>query len=335
MRTAKFSLIGSVVVSLAVSGCGGGEETRFGDGTLTIAMIAKSSVNPVFQAARAGAEAAAKDFSQQYGVPIEVTWLTPEQEDPDAQVRHVTEAVGSQVDAILISASDAGQLKGPIDAAVESGIEVMTFDSDVPDSRRFAFFGLDDVQIGRSVMRELSKAVGGQGKVAVLAGNPDAPNLKQRVEGVQEEAGKHPGIQIVGVFNHEETSEAATAEVLRVSQEHPDLVGWAMVGGWPLTEPTLLGRLDPARVKIVAVGGLPSQLEYVETGLTPVLLAQPTYMWGYTGVQTIVDKLVNNRNVPETIPMSPVPVMRQNLGYWARQLRDWGFSGVPDKYLAL
>ena len=37
-----------------------------------IAMIAKSSTNPVFLSARTGAEAAAKELSQKHGIPIEI-----------------------------------------------------------------------------------------------------------------------------------------------------------------------------------------------------------------------------------------------------------------------
>ena len=44
---------------------------------IRIAMIAKSSTNPVFLSARRGAETAAKDLSGKTGVPIEVVWLTP------------------------------------------------------------------------------------------------------------------------------------------------------------------------------------------------------------------------------------------------------------------
>jgi len=39
---------------------------------IRIAMIAKSSTNPVFLSARRGAETAAKDLSTKTGVPIEV-----------------------------------------------------------------------------------------------------------------------------------------------------------------------------------------------------------------------------------------------------------------------
>ncbi len=44
---------------------------------IRIAMIAKSSTNPVFLSARRGAETAARDLSAKIGVPIEIVWLTP------------------------------------------------------------------------------------------------------------------------------------------------------------------------------------------------------------------------------------------------------------------
>ena len=50
----------------------------------------------------------------------------------------------------------------------------------------------------------------------------------------------------------------------------------------------LLTDLDPKRMKIVSVDALPAELAYVDKGIAPVLLAQPVYMWGYVGVQTIV-----------------------------------------------
>jgi ribose transport system substrate-binding protein len=336
MRKSTLCLIGSVALCLGLLGCSGEKNQALGaDGKLTIAMIGKSAANPVFLSAREGAEQAARDYSEQYSVPIEVQWLTPDSEDARAQVQRVQQAVADRVDAILVSASDASQLRVAIDSAVAAGVAVMTFDSDVPESQRFAFYGVDDAQLGQRVMAELAKAIGQNGQVAILAGNPAAPNLQKRVEGIQQEAAKYPGIRIVGVYHHPETAEAAADTVLRVQKEHPEIVGWAAVGGWPLFSPRLMTGMDPARVKIVAVDALPSQLPYVESGLAPILLAQPTYMWGYTGVQTIVDKLVNDRNVPEVIPMAPVPVMRANLGYWARQLREWGFKDVPQKYLSL
>jgi ribose transport system substrate-binding protein len=71
----------------------------------------------------------------------------------------------------------------------------------------------------------------------------------------------------------------------------------------------------------------------VDKGLAPVLLAQPVYQWGYVGVHRIFDKVHDGKPVPEVIPMELVKVTKDNLGTWARQLKDWGFTDVPDEYL--
>jgi len=105
-----------------------------------------------------------------------------------------------------------------------------------------------------------------------------------------------------------------------------------MIGGWPLFTQTLLTDLDPKKVKIVAVDALPAELAYVDKGLAPVLLAQPTYLWGYESVKRIVDKVHLKQDVPTIIPMELVRVSKETLGSWARQLKQWGFTDVPEEY---
>ncbi len=301
--------------------------------SLRIAMIAKSSTNPVFLSARTGAEAAARDLSKTTGVEITIDWRTPPTEDGQVQAQRMAQSVNEGADAILLSCSDAGKLTGAINDAVGRGVPVMTFDSDAPQSKRFAFYGVDDLQTGQAVMKELASQLGGKGAIAILAGNQNAPNLQKRVEGVKQEAAKSPGIKIVGAFYHAETPQDAAAEVLRVQGAYPEINGWAMVGGWPLFTTTLLKDLDPAKVKVVAVDALPAELPYIEKGIAPVLLAQPTYRWGYVSVEKIVDKMILGKEVPVINRMELVRVSRENLGEWARQLKEWGFTDVPESFL--
>ena len=303
--------------------------------TIKIALIAKSSTNPVFLSARTGAEAAAKELSAKYNIDIVIDWRTPPAEDGQVQAQRIAQAVNEGDDAIVISCSDAAKLTGAINDAAARGVPVMTFDSDAPQSKRFAFYGVDDVASGEQVMSELAKQLGGKGKVAILAGNQNAPNLRKRADGVKKEAAKYPGIQIVDTFYHIETPQDAAAEVLRVMNAYPDITGWAMIGGWPLFTKTLLTDLDPAKVKVVAVDCLPAELPYIEKGIAPVLLAQPTYKWGYVSVEKVIDKVYLKKDVPAVTRMELVRVSKDNLGTWARQLKAWGFTDVPDEYLKL
>jgi len=317
-----------------MAACGKGGDTSAGK-TFTIAMIAKSSTNPVFLSGRQGAEAAAAELSKAHGMTVKIDWLTPPNEDGAVQAQRIAEAVNSGANAILLSSSDAGKVRGAVDEAVDRGVPVMTFDSDVPDSKRFSFYGGDDVKMGVQLMDELATQMGGKGKVAIIAGNQNALNLQARVRGVREAAAKYPGITIVNTFNHAETPQDAAAEVLRVKNAYPDLQGFAMVGGWALFTRTLLTDLDPRKIKIVSVDALPAELPYVETGLAPVLFAQPTYSWGYVSVNTIFDHVYLKKEVPAHVQMDLVRVSKDNLGTWARQLKAWGFADVDPKYLAL
>jgi ribose transport system substrate-binding protein len=187
-----------------------------GGKTFTIAMIAKSSTNPVFLSGRKGAEDAADSITKATGVTVKIDWLTPPNEDGAIQAQRIADAANSGANAILLSASDAGKVIGAVNEAVDRGVPVMTFDSDVPGSKRFSFYGGDDELMGRQVMDELAKQMGGKGKVAILAGNQNAPNLQNRVKGAKETAARYPGITIVNTFYHAETPQDAAAEVLRV-----------------------------------------------------------------------------------------------------------------------
>jgi ribose transport system substrate-binding protein len=306
-----------------------------GKKSLKIALIAKSSTNPVFLSARTGAEAAAKELSAKYGIDITVDWRTPPTEDGQMQAQRIAQAVNEGDDAIVLSCSDAGKVTGAINDAVARGVPVMTFDSDAPQSKRFAFYGVDDVASGEQVMSELAKQLGSKGKVAILAGNQNAPNLRKRAEGVVKEAAKYPDIKIVGTFYHIETPQDAAAEVVRVMNAYPDINGWAMIGGWPLFTKSLLTDLDPNKVKVVAVDALPAELPYIAKGIAPVLLAQPCYKWGYVSVEKVIDKIFLKKDVPVITRMELVRVSKENLGTWARQLKDWGFQDVPEEYLKL
>jgi ribose transport system substrate-binding protein len=332
LKLCVLSLWMSALVACGSSDTGSSSSARPG---LKIAMIAKSSTNPVFLSARTGAEAAAKELSTQHNVPIEIVWLTPPTEDGQVQAQRVAQAVNEGASAILVSVSDAGKVTGAINDAVNRGVPVMTFDSDAPDSKRFAFYGVDDRKTGQMTMDELAAQMGEKGAVAILAGNQNAPNLRKRVEGVKEAAAKYPGITIVDTFYHVETPQDAAAEVIRVQNAYRQITGWAMIGGWALFTQTLLTDLDPNKVKIVSVDALPAELAYVEKGLAPVLLAQPTYLWGHESVKLIVDKIHLKKDVPVINPMELVRVSKENLGTWSRQLRDWGFDDVPDAYLKL
>jgi ribose transport system substrate-binding protein len=72
---ARRVVLGAAIAFLAACGSEQTAQPAAGRG-LKIAVIAKSSTNPVFLSARTGAEAAAKELAAQHKVPVEIVWMT-------------------------------------------------------------------------------------------------------------------------------------------------------------------------------------------------------------------------------------------------------------------
>ncbi len=142
----KFSLTVTSLLGLAAATCFAAEKTY------TFGVVAKSNNNPVFQAAKTGAEDEAKKLSQEKGVDIKIDWRTPNEEDPQKQADAIEQLVNAGASGISVSASDANKLTDAINKAVDSGVPVAMFDSDAPKSKRFAIFGTDDIDCGHKVM---------------------------------------------------------------------------------------------------------------------------------------------------------------------------------------
>src|SRR5262245_53812673 len=289
----------------------------------TLGLVAKSQGNPVFQAARVGANDAARELGKKYGVEIKIDWRTPNEEDAQKQAEAIEQLVLAGADGIAVSCSDANKLTDAINSAVKNGVPVATFDSDAPASKRFVTFGVDDIKCGEQVMEELAKIMGGKGTIAILAGNQNAPNLQKRVQGVKTAAKKYPGIKIRDTYYHKETPQDSAAKVEQVTQANPDINGWAMVGGWPLFTENAL-KWPPGTIKCVSVDALPPQLAYLRSGHVQVLLAQQVYEWGYRSVEHLINKIHLKKEPANVRDVSPlVRVTKANVDEFARNWEKW------------
>jgi ribose transport system substrate-binding protein len=317
-------LLSSVVITTAAEPKKATEAKKSAEPkSYTFGLVAKSQSNPVFQAARTGAEQAAKDLGAKYKINIKIDWRTPNDEDAQKQAEAIEQLVLAGANGIAVSCSDANKLTDAINSAVKNGVPVATFDSDAPASKRFVTYGVDDIKCGEQVMDELAKVMEGKGVIAILAGNQNAPNLQKRVQGVKNIAKKYPDIKIRDTYYHKETPQDAAAKVEQVMQANPDITGWAMIGGWPLFTDNAL-KWQPGTVKCVSVDALPPELAYLRSGHVQLLLAQQCFEWGYRSVEHLVNKVHLKKNPPAVVDVSPLtPVSKANVEAYAKNWDKW------------
>ncbi|MEM7623256.1 MAG: substrate-binding domain-containing protein [Planctomycetota bacterium] len=261
-----------------------------GKASYRIGFVAKSIDNPVYDAARAGAEAAAAEFGGSMGVDVEIEWRGPIVESARAQVAEVAALLTAEVDGLAVTASDPTVVVAALDRAAGTGVKVVTFDSDVETPSRLAFYGIDDRAAGAAVMEQLILAMPGGGRVAILAGNRAATNLRERVIGAAAAARGVESVEIVEVYHHDETPEAAGEAMAAAHASGAEIDGWALMGGWPLyTDAGLAGV--PDGTKIASMDPLPPALDKLKAGRVQALVAQPYYRWGYESVRMLLERL--------------------------------------------
>jgi ribose transport system substrate-binding protein len=290
-----------------------------------LGFVAKSLSNDVFQAAQVGAADAAKEIGPKYNADVQLEIRTPNDEDATKQAEAIEALARMGAQGIAVSCSEANTVTPSIDKAVSRGVQVMCFDSDAPNSKRFAYYGTDDKSCGERTVDVLAKAMGEKGTVAILAGNQSAPNLQNRVAGAKEALKKYPNMKLnePGVFYHVETPEKAAEAVQQAQNANPSIQGWAMIGGWPLFTANAL-KWPAGSIKVVAVDALPAQLGYVKDGYVEALLAQDCYGWGTKSVEILLDKIIKNQSPSDVKVIDPLTlVTKENVDSYAENWKKW------------
>lgn len=302
-------------------------------GPVTIMVVPDNGEDVEEQSAKRGAEKAAADLGKTYGAQINIVWSPPAHESVDSQKEILLSAKAVHASAVLLNCVDSAKLDSTIDEVVSAQIPVMTFDKDAPRSTRFTYYGLDGYEAGQRLVRELSRQMKGEGKVAVLAGSTTEQDSVRATQGVVDEMAKNKGFNVLGVYHCDENEKAAMDEVRKQSALHPDIQGWVMVGPWALEQESFMKVLDPSNTRIVALSLLPSELYYVDKGAT--VYSKSAYQMAYVGVQTIVQKLATATPVQKTIKfdINASRVCRENVRSWAKYLDTWGFRDVPPKFI--
>jgi len=292
---------------------------------ILIGFIGKSLTNDVFQAAQTGAKHAAKELSEKYGVEVELEIRTPNDDDATKQAEAVEALTRQGALGIAISCSEANTVQPAIDKAVSKGVAVMCFDSDAPDSKRFAYYGTDDKSCGERTIDELAKAMGGKGTVAILGGNQSAPNLQNRVAGAKAALAKYPDMKLnePGVFYHVETPEKSAEAVQTAQNANPGIQGWAFIGGWPLFTTDAL-KWPAGSIKVASVDALPAQLGYLKSGHVEVLLAQDCYGWGTQSMKILLEKIIENKQPADVRVVDPLTrVTKENVDEFGKNWEKW------------
>ncbi len=311
MRRLVFGL--ALSAAAVVAACSGGEPE--GPRKLRFALIPKSLDIPVFDYANKGAQRYAAAAGN-----IEVIYRGPDRADELKQKEILESFISQQVDGIAISVLNAEFLTSTINRAVDAGIPVVTWDSDAPESKRLAFYGVDDYQSGLIMGREAARLVEGRGTVAFLT-SLGANNLQRRLDGARDALKEHPGITVVETYDIKEDSVRCAELIATGTNRYPDLGAWISVGGWPVFTANALAPVPPT-TKFISFDTNPPAPDLLRAGKVQVLLGQKYFGWGSEPIRLLAEitagRLPENRIIDSGVDVVTMDNLDQYLIEWRR-----------------
>ena len=263
------------------------------DDKITIGFL-PGVVDPFYQVMQIGVEAAAEMLGVQVVTQIPATWGV-EVQTPllDAMIAR------GDLDYLVTAPTDKDQMVGPLEAAVDAGIKVITVDtflgdgdySSGPVTFPLSYIGSDNVEGGRISARGLAEAIGGSGRVYINSTNPNVSSVEGRVIGFNEVMdNEYPDIEVVGTDFNLDDMNTAVQQTAATLERVPDLAGVfgtnvfsAQGAGTAVVNAGLGGE-----VQVVAYDATQFAIEQLREGVVSLVLAQKPYDMGFLAVQFAV-----------------------------------------------
>ena len=256
---------------------------------LTFHMVTHSDDGPFWSVVQRGMEAACED------VGVQCVWLGSNN-DPGVQVQLIEQAISEGSDGIASALASPDQLVGPLQAAVEQGIPVVTLNSGLNNWQEIGaitHIGQDEIIAGRGAGERFNEL----GATKVLCGRQEESNvaLEERCEGVAETFDGEVVSQFVGL-DADQTEQ--TNSIAAVLSADPDIDGF--IGTGPVIAMSGLAASADAGREFAALAGFditPELLGAIEAGDIDFTVDQQQFLQGYLPITALYLNVTNANTV--------------------------------------
>lgn len=262
--------------------------------SITIGMIIQSSDTPFMKKVIAGA-IEAKQEVERLGASVIIKKI----KDVDAKkaVDAMYKLKEAGCNGIALVPVEDENLKQAVDEFAGAGIPVVTFNSDIEQTKRLCFIGQDTKQSGKVAAGLMAEILPADAKVQVISGYPSNQAHKNRAKGFAEELKAcRTDVELLDIqyaFDDNKIAEKITEEM---QKEYRDLSGIYLTASGTEGVCRALEKSGAAgRVKVISNDLTSKNEQCLKKGSIQFLLGQNAYVQGYGPIMTLFNKLFDGK----------------------------------------
>ncbi|MGL6199061.1 MAG: LacI family DNA-binding transcriptional regulator [Lachnospiraceae bacterium] len=226
--------------------------------------------------------------------------IIKEQRDFDAegQIRLLDEMLAEGVNGIALPPAQSGRLCDRLNELSRSGIQIVTYNTELEGLNKLCHVGADNVQGGRISAFLMDLLLRGKGgKVLLISGHRTQQSNYQREEGFRMEcASCFPNIEVAAVKMNADEEKKAYDITMEAIREIPDLEGIYMISnGVEGLGRALEDSGKAGKIQVVACDLVPVVRKYMEKGVIQFVIDQDTLSQGSMPSKILFDYLFSNK----------------------------------------
>ncbi len=265
---------------------------------MKLGVIAQATETPFMHLLRSGIDDAAREVSS---MGCEVLVREGIGLDVDVQLQLIDELLAEDISGLAICPADDPRMKKKINALVDAGIPVVTFNADIDDTKRMCFVGQNSELAGRTCAGLVNAITNDGGLVLPISGYHYNHSHALRIHGFCDEIKKSfPNLRTLPAVycqDDELTTQELTEETLH---RYPDLKAIYMAAGGQTGVCRALERMGCTdTVRVICFDLIPNNIQNLLDSRIDFLIGQDAHTQGFQPIMLLFDRVFSGKS-PET-----------------------------------
>lgn len=252
-----------------------------------IGIIISSEGNPFFNDVINGIESFIETY-EQYGIKVIIK--TMKGYNIETQL-NLIESFENEISGLIITPIDTETIREKINYLKDSGIGVITLNTDIKNSKRFAYVGTDYYK-GGQIAGGIIKLINPLALIGIVQGSNKIYGHNQRILGFKEEIEKNTGATIKEIFETDDDDITSYEKTLKMLKSNNFIDTIFIVAGGVYGVCRAIMKLNRKNIQVVCFDEVPTTIDMLKNDIIKVTISQQPILQGKKAMEIMFDYLV-------------------------------------------
>lgn len=275
---------------------------------IKIGVIVQASETPFMQLVLDGIHTATEEL-ENLGAQVIIRQI--KSVDALQQIEIIDELVSLGINGLAILPSNDELLRLKLNEIIHNhNISVITFNSDIENTKRLCFVGLNNTQSGRTASGLMGMLLSGIGKVLVITGFLTRRAHNERVNGFCEETSLcYPNIQLLDIQTCYDDDSHAEEIVISAIKNNTDIKGIFIASNGQTGVCNALTKLKMEnQIKLICYDLTPENEKNLIDGKIDFLIGQDSYTQGHQPLMLLFNYLFADKSPEKEFMLTDIVI---------------------------